>query len=70
MSSDYLVRMMKIVLTMNTFEWDRNLYGQVSGTTIGTRAAPTFCGLFMGDLEEMILTLWKSFEADSVPEDW
>ena len=55
---------------MNTFEWDRNLYGQVSGTAKGTSAAPTFCGLFMGDLEEMILTLWKSFEADSVPEDW
>ena len=55
---------------MNTFEWDRNLYSQVSGTAIETRAAPTFFGVFMGDLEEMILTLWKSFEADSVPEDW
>ena len=55
-STDYLVRMMKIVLTMNTFEWDRNLYRQVSGTAIGTRAAPTFCGLFMGDLEEKLLT--------------
>ena len=43
-STDYLVRMMKIVLTMNTYEWDQKLYRQIMGTAIGTRAAPTCCG--------------------------
>ena len=61
---------MKLVLTMNTFEWDRNLYMQVMGTAIGTRSAPTFCGLFMGELEEKLLALWESLEADTIPEDW
>ena len=69
-STDYLVRMMKIVLTMNTFEWDQKLYRQIMGTAIGTRAAPTFCGIFMGELEERILSLWESLQAECDPEDW
>ena len=69
-STEYLVKMMRVVLTMNTFEWDKKLYRQVMGTAIGTRAAPTFCGLFMGDLEERLLSLWASLEAECDPEDW
>ena len=69
-STEYLVKMMRVVLTMNTFEWDKKLYRQVVGTAIGTQAAPTFCGLFMGDLEERLLSLWASLVAECDPEDW
>ena len=55
---------------MNTFEWDKKLYRQIMGTAIGTRAAPTFCGLFMEELEERLLSLWESLEAECEPEDW
>ena len=68
--TNYLVMLMKLVLTMNTFEWDKKLFLQMSGTAIGTRAAPTFCGLYMGHLEEELLATWKSLLPESEPEDW
>ena len=53
--SAFLVKLMRLVLTMNTFVWDTKLFKQIMGTAIGTRSAPTFCGLFMGELEEKML---------------
>ena len=52
--SDFLVDLKRLVLTMNTFEWDKKLYTQQDGTSIGTRAAPTLAGLFVGGLEEKV----------------
>ena len=52
--TSFLLKLMKHVLTMNTFVWDTKLYIQTHGTAIGTKSAPTFCGLFMGDLEKSI----------------
>ena len=54
--TDFLIRLMRLVLTKNTFEWDRKLFIQKDGTAIGTRAAPTYAGLFMGGLEADICT--------------
>ena len=55
---------------MNTFIWDGKLYTQREGTAIGTRAAPTFAGLFMGDLEEAMLEEWSLLDAAANPQDW
>ena len=60
---------MDVGLTMNTFVWDRKLYKQMMGTAIGTRAAPTFCGLFMGELESKLLSEWENVNPDSWPEE-
>ena len=62
--------LMKLVLTLNTFEWDGKLYNQRHGTAIGTRSAPTFSGIFMGCLEENMLQEWKDLDAAVSPEDW
>lgn len=61
---------MRLVLTMNTFEWDRKLYTQRDGTSIGTRAAPTFAGLFVGGLEANALQAWAELDPATLPEDW
>ena len=66
----FLTKLMKLVLTMNTFVWDTKLFNQKEGTAIGTRAAPTFAGIFMGDLEEKMLSSWEALDSDSQPEDW
>ena len=66
----YIVMLMKLVLTLNTFEWDSKLYNQRHGTAIGTRAAPTFSGIFMGNLEERLLQMWGSLDPAMSPDDW
>ena len=45
---EYMVRLMEAVLTFNSFEFDGKLYCQKDGCAIGTRAAPTYAGIFMG----------------------
>ena len=59
----YLVKLMRLVLTKNTFTWDGKLFTQQDGTAIGTRAAPTFAGLFMGELEEAMLQAWDLLDS-------
>ena len=61
---------MRLVLTLNTFEWDNKLYTQKDGTSIGTRAAPSFAGKFMGELEEKALQAWAELDPATIPEDW
>ena len=70
MPTNFLVKLMSMVLSMNTFVWDSRLYTQQDGTSIGTVAAPTFAGLFMGWLEERMLVDWDSFSPDAQPSDW
>ena len=46
---------MRMILTMNNFEFDNNYYIQLDGTAMGTRMAPAYANLFMGDLERKLL---------------
>ena len=59
-----------MVLKSNTFEWDKKLFLQILGTAIGTRSAPTFCGLYVGELEQEILDSWASLDPEALPADW
>ena len=68
--TSFLLKLMRYVLTMNTFVWDGKLYTQTHGTAIGTRSAPTFCGIFMGGMDERMLELWLTLGPDCWPEDW
>ena len=64
-SSDHLSRshlktesicdLMRMILTMNNFEFDNNYYIQLHGTAMGTRMAPAYANVFMGDLERKLL---------------
>ena len=44
-----------MMLTMNNIEFDNNYYIQLHGTAMGTRMAPAYANLFMGDLERKLL---------------
>jgi hypothetical protein len=45
------------------FTFDGNHYLQINGTAMGTKMAPSYTNIFMGDLEERLLlsSLKKTF---------
>ena len=53
--TDRLVEMLTLVLKYNNFTFDGNHYLQINGTAMGTKMAPSYANIFMGDLEEGLL---------------
>ena len=47
--------MVKFVLKNTFFEFDTNLYQQISGTAIGIKFAPPYADIFIDQLEIKIL---------------
>ena len=54
-STESLVKLADIVLKNNFFEHDSKIFHQKQGTAIGTKFAPSYAILFMGDFEEQAL---------------
>ena len=50
-----LIKMAEFVLINNFLEFDTNVYQQISGTAIGTKFAPPFGCIFMGQFETKFL---------------
>ena len=57
-STDTVLRLVSLVLNMNSFEFDGGFYQQVSGVAMGTKMGPSYACLFMGYLERQI---WDSY---------
>ena len=55
MPTRYLMELLELVLKGNIFELDGEYYIQRIGTAMGTKVAPTYACLFMGDLETEFL---------------
>ena len=53
-----LVSMAKFVLENNYFEFNSEVYHQLSGTAIGTKFAPPYACIFMDHLENEMLSKW------------
>jgi len=51
-----LVKLLEVVLTMNTFEFNNVCYQQLQGCAIGTILAPAYANIFMGKLEKDFLS--------------
>ena len=51
-----LICLLEIVLKNNTFEFDNKFYKQLQGTAMGTKLAPAYVNIFMGKLEQTILS--------------
>ncbi|XP_078372690.1 uncharacterized protein LOC144656333 [Oculina patagonica] len=47
--------LIRIILNMNNFEFNNEHFMQLHGTAMGTRMAPAFANLFMGDFETKAL---------------
>ena len=60
-SENAAVALMQLVLLCNNFIFDNEKYIQVKG--MGTRAAPNYANLFMGDFEERFIynTEWNTY---------
>ena len=50
-SADTIILLLSEVLTKNNFEFDGKNYLQIGGTAMGTRLAPSYANIFMGELE-------------------
>ena len=73
MPTDFLLECLDTVLSGNIFTFNEDLFIQRIGTAMGTRVAPTYACLFMGDFEKVFLEekwsgtqpkLWKRFIDD------
>lgn len=51
-----LINLLEVVLKNNTFEFDGKSYIQLQGTAMGTKLAPAYANIFMGKLEQTILS--------------
>ena len=55
-----ITRLLRFILTLNFFEFNGNIYHQVSGTAMGTKMAPNYANIFMGSLEQKLLNAWPT----------
>ena len=55
LSTDSLIELVECVLKNNMFEHNTSFYKQIRGTAIGTKMAPPFAIIFVGDVEGKIL---------------
>ena len=53
--TESLIELAECVLKSNIFEHNTSFYKQLRGTSIGTKMAPPYAIIFMGDLKEKIL---------------
>ena len=53
--TENLIKMVEFVLKNTFFEFDTNVYQQISGTAIGTKFAPPYADIFIDQLEIKIL---------------
>ena len=53
--TDFLITLMDFVLKNNNFTFNDEHFLQTQGTAMGTKMAPSYACLFMGDLEERFL---------------
>ena len=60
-----VLELLKQVLFKNNFEFNGKHFLQVGGTAMGTKLAPSYANIFMGDLEEKILS-----KCDKKPFFW
>ena len=50
-----LCDLIRMILTNNTFTFDGQHYRQINGTAMGTKMAPSYANLFMGNFEQKAL---------------
>lgn len=69
--TDTVVELAEMTLKMNTFIFNHRYYHQQQGTAMGTKMAPSYANIFMGDLEEKLLnqtelkpTIWRRYIDD------
>ena len=60
-STSALTRLAELVLTLNAFSFNQQYYSQVGGVAMGSRMDPNYACLFVGYMEEPILSTYTVF---------
>ena len=58
-SSETLLRLAKLVLTLNCFSVAGNYYKQINGVAMGTRMGPSYANLFVGYVEHQFFNQYN-----------
>jgi hypothetical protein len=53
--TEFYLKLLRLVLESNIFEFNREFFIQLLGTAMGTRVAPTYANIFMAKLEKIML---------------
>lgn len=64
-SWEIVTELVEMTLKMNTFSFNHKYYHQIQGTAMGTRMAPSYANIFMGHLEQRLLS-----ETTLQPNTW
>ena len=74
--TEILIELLLLVLKCNSFEFNEKHYLQIQGTSMGTKMAPSYANIFMGQLEKRFLMsvpltpyLWLRF-IDDIDMQW
>ena len=51
-STETLIRLAELVLTLNCFSFSDNYYKQINGVAMGTKMGPSYANLFVGFIEQ------------------
>ena len=62
--TELLVKLLDLVLRHNLFEFDGQLYRQLTGTAMGTRAAPSLANIFCAEIDAEITERAKKHASD------
>ena len=65
--TEYLVKMLELILKCNNFTFNRKHFLPINGTAMGTRVAPTYSNLFMAHFEESYV---YTYNYNSKPRIW
>ena len=68
--TEFIMRLLEIVLKHNVFEFNSELFIQLVGTAMGSRPAPSYANIFMAkQIDPAILELARNIENESDPID-
>ena len=63
-SSETLLRLAELVLTLNCFSFAGNYYKQINGVAMGTKMGPSYANLFVGYVEHQFFSQYEGPKPD------
>ena len=62
--TEFIIRLLEIVLSENIFQFSEKYYKQNVGTSMGSHPAPSFANNFMAKIDKMIIKISQTMEAN------
>ena len=63
-SSETLLRLAELILTLNCFSFGDNYYKQINGVAMGTKMGPSYANLFVGFIESKFFSNYHGPKLD------